>query len=212
MTAQLPLNGLYAITPSTLKPEVLLERVELALSSGIALLQYRDKNSPAAKKIAIAKALQKLCRQYHTTFIINDEPQLALDCQADGVHLGQGDGSLKLARQLLGEDAIIGITCHHDLSLAITAQQQGADYVAFGRFFNSHTKPGKPLADTVLLLEAKQRLNIPIVCIGGINADNGKALIRAGADYLAVVEALFSATDIMQTCGDFSAQFKFNSE
>lgn len=207
MSAALPTNGLYAITPTTFDHETLLANVEQALSSGIALLQYRDKTSQASKKRTTAKALQRLCQQYDTPFIINDDAQLALDSQADGVHLGQGDGSVKQARKLLGQEAIIGVTCHHDLSLAQVAQQEGADYIAFGRFFHSQTKPGKPLANTALLAEAKALLEIPIVCIGGIKLDNASPLINAGANYLAVIDSLFSTPCISKTSLEFAALF-----
>ena len=207
MRAKLPANGLYAITPSTLDHDILLKQVEQALKSGIALLQYRDKTSLPSKKLVTAKVLQQLCQQYDTPLIINDDFQLALNSQASGVHLGQGDGSVKQARKVLGKDAIIGVTCHHDLSLALTAQQEGADYVAFGRFFHSQTKPGKPLASTTLLTQAKALLNIPIVCIGGINQQNSPPLVSAGANYLAVVDSLFSASDINKTSRGFAGLF-----
>jgi len=207
MRARLPTNGLYAITPSLLNHDELLKQVEQALKSGIALLQYRDKTSLPSKKLITAKALQRLCQQYDTPLIINDDTQLALNSQAKGVHLGQGDGSVKNARKVLGEDAIIGVTCHHDLSLALAAQQEGADYVAFGRFFHSQTKPGKPLASTALLTQAKALLNIPIVCIGGIKQQNSAPLVSAGANYLAVIDSLFSAPDISKTSRDFSNLF-----
>jgi len=207
MTAKLPTDGLYAITPSMLDHDTLLKQVKQALDSGIALLQYRDKTSNPSKKLTTAKALQQLCLRYDTPLIINDDYQLALDSQAGGVHLGQGDGSVKHARKLLGATAIIGVTCHHDLSLALTAQQQGADYVAFGRFFHSQTKPGTPLADVELLAQAKARLDIPVVCIGGISLQNAAPIISAGANYLAVVDSLFSARDISTASRDFANLF-----
>lgn len=207
MTAKLPANGLYAITPSTPDHGALLKQVEQALKGGIGLLQYRDKTSPPSKKRTTAKALQQLCQQYDTPLIINDDAQLALSSQACGVHLGQADGSIKQARALLGENAIIGVTCHHDLSLALTAQQEGADYVAFGRFFHSKTKPGAPLAGTALLTQANALLDIPIVCIGGINQQNSPPLLAAGANYLAVIDSLFSAADINKSSRDFADLF-----
>jgi len=207
MSAPLPTNGLYAVTPTILDQETLLASVEQALSSGIALLQYRDKTSQLSKKLATAIALQQLCQQYDTPLIINDDAQLALDSQAAGVHLGQGDGSVKQARKLLGQKAIIGVTCHHDLSLALIAQQEGADYVAFGRFFHSQTKPGKPLADVALLVKAKIQLDIPIVCIGGIKPSNSAPLINAGANYLAVIDSLFSTPSISKTSQEFATLF-----
>lgn len=208
MTPQLPLNGLYAITPSTGSISSLIQQVEQALSAGIAILQYRDKSSSHEQQITTAKTLQSLCQQYHTTFIINDNPQLALNCKADGVHLGQSDGSVAQARKLLGDGAVIGVTCHHDVSLALTAQQQGANYVAFGRFFESKTKPGAALATSDLIQQARDQLDIPIVCIGGITQKNAAPLIAAGANYLAVVEGLFAANNITQTSHAFAHLFR----
>ncbi|MEO1889650.1 MAG: thiamine phosphate synthase [Cycloclasticus sp.] len=207
MKNKFPNKGLYAITPDGLDASALYSKVEQALQGGIALLQYRDKTNSADEKLQRANHLHTLCLKYSVPLIINDDPALALACKAEGVHLGQTDGSVQKARALLGDNAIIGVTCHHDMSLAITAQQQGADYVAFGRFYNSNTKPGKPLATTEILKAAKKTLTTPIVAIGGINKNNGGVLIDSGADYLAVVEQVFSADDIGRSCRKLTALF-----
>ena len=112
------------------------------------------------------------------------------------------------ARQRLGEEAIIGITCHSDLSLALRAQAAGADYVAFGRFFPSHTKPNAPPASIQVLQQAKAQLAIPIVAIGGINAENGQALVTAGADMLAVIHTLFASADVEAEAKALNALFR----
>ncbi len=200
-------KGLYAITPNMVKTEVLLTKVELVLKGGIALLQYRDKISTPAGKALRAYAIHQLCLKYKVPLIINDDPELALACQAEGVHLGQTDGSIQFARRLLGEKAIIGMTCHHDLSLAITAEKQGANYVAFGRFFHSSTKPGAPFATIETLINAKKTLSIPVVAIGGIKLCNAKPLVDKGADYLAVAENIFSADNVSESCQGFSKLF-----
>ena len=200
-------KGLYAITPDTAETEVLLNKVESALQGNIALLQYRDKISSAHEKLLRANAIHQLCLKYNVPLIINDDPALALSCKAEGVHLGQSDSSIQQARQLLGKNAFIGVTCHHSLSLATNAEQQGADYVAFGRFFNSTTKPGAPLATIKTLSDAKAALSIPVVAIGGIHHNNAKPLISNGADYLAVVEQIFSADNISENCRRFAALF-----
>ncbi len=202
-----PQKGLYAITPNISKTDILLEKVEQALKGNIALLQYRDKISSANEKKLRANAIHQLCLKYKVPLIINDDPELALACNAEGVHLGQTDGSIQFARQLLGKKAIIGMTCHHDLSLAITAEKQGAAYVAFGRFFHSSTKPGTPYATLETLVNAKKTLSIPVVAIGGINTDNAKPLIDKGADYLAVAEHIFTSDDISESCRNFSTLF-----
>jgi len=200
-------KGLYAITPNITKTDLLLEKVEQALQGGIALLQYRDKISNPEEALLRANAIHQLCLKYKVPLIINDDPTLALACQAEGVHLGQSDTSIQQARQLLGKNVLIGVTCHHTLSLAISAEQQGADYVAFGRFFNSATKPGAPLATIKTLSDAKAILSIPIVAIGGIQHSNAKPLINNGADYLAVVEQIFSADNTSENCQRFSTLF-----
>tara|TARA_R110002074_G_scaffold145034_1_gene293255 strand:+ start:119003 stop:119626 length:624 start_codon:yes stop_codon:yes gene_type:complete len=200
-------KGLYAITPDISDAEVLLKKVEQALQGGVSLLQYRDKISSADEKLDRAMALQVLCLKYRIPLIINDDAELALECGAEGVHLGQSDGSIKEARELLGKKAIIGATCHHQLELAITAERQGADYVAFGRFFNSRTKPSAPLASVETLIAAKNSVSIPLVAIGGINHANAGSLINAGVDYIAVVEKIFLADDVTLSCQRFCRLF-----
>ena len=129
--------------------------------------------------------------------IINDDAELAARLGV-GVHLGQSDGSLAAARALLGAKAIIGATCHAQLELAEQASREGASYIAFGRFFNSKTKPGTPTATPELIEHAKQRFNLPITAIGGITLEHGAALIASGASLLAVINALFDAPDATQ--------------
>jgi len=197
-------RGLYAITPDQPDRDLLFSMVEQALQGGIALLQYRDKISSAEEMLLRANFLHGLCLKYQTPLIINDSAELALACRAEGVHLGQGDGSIKAARKLLGETAIIGVTCHHHLALAVQAEQQGANYIAFGRFYNSTTKPGSALATLELLNSAVKQLSLPIVAIGGITQTNCQPLIENGASYIAIVEQVFSADNIKQTCQYFS--------
>lgn len=156
-------------------------------------MQYRDKTSTAAERLQQATDLNSLCLQAGVPLLINDDPELAKRVGAAGVHLGQDDVSLVAARALLGPDAIIGITCHHRLDLAKTAKANGADYLAFGRFYTSTTKPGAPSADLSVLTEAKS-LALPVTAIGGITSDNAEPLIHAGADLIAVVGGLFGGT------------------
>lgn len=202
------LRGLYAITAPELTPgAALLTACAEALAGGARLLQYRDKQASPSTRLARARQLRELTRAHNALFLINDDPALALACEADGVHLGQGDMSLSDARQVLGTEAIIGITCHASLALAEQALTEGADYVAFGRFFHSHTKPGAPAANLDLLHQARSTIALPRVAIGGVNADNAPALIDAGADMLAVVHALFSAQDIRATARQLAELF-----
>lgn len=203
------LRGLYAITDSELLKGKLLPYVEAALKGGATLLQYRDKSSDEARRLREAEALRELCNRYGAALIINDDAELAARLGV-GLHLGQGDGSLSVARALLGRKAIIGGTCHAQLELAEAAAKEGASYVAFGRFFNSTTKPGAPAADAELLTAAKAKINLPIVAIGGVTLDNVPELIAHGASMVAVVHGLFgadSAAEVERRARAFSALF-----
>ncbi|WP_286912714.1 thiamine phosphate synthase, partial [Pseudomonas sp. UBA6315] len=184
------LRGLYAITDSQLLAGRFLSHVEAALEGGVCLLQYRDKSDDAARRLREAEALMKLCERYGTELIINDDAELAARLGV-GVHLGQTDGPLTPARALLGRQAIIGSTCHAQLDLAQQAASEGASYVAFGRFFNSVTKPGAPAANVELLEQARAQVKLPIAVIGGITLDNAAPLVAHGADLLAVIHGLF---------------------
>ncbi|MCX2889426.1 thiamine phosphate synthase [Pseudomonas sp. DCB_BI] len=186
------LRGLYAITDSQLLAGRLLSHVEAALEGGVCLLQYRDKSDDAARRLREAEGLLKLCERYGTQLIINDDAELAARLGV-GVHLGQTDGPLTPARALLGRKAIIGSTCHANLDLAVQAASEGASYVAFGRFFNSVTKPGAPAANVELLEQARAQVKLPIAVIGGITLDNAAPLVAHGADLLAVIHGLFGA-------------------
>ncbi|MBU1284150.1 MAG: thiamine phosphate synthase [Gammaproteobacteria bacterium] len=206
------LRGLYAITDSELLKGKLLPYVEAALTGGATLLQYRDKSSDDARRLREAETLRELCNRYGAALIINDDAELAARLGV-GLHLGQGDGSLSAARALLGRQAIIGGTCHAQLELAEAAAKEGASYVAFGRFFNSTTKPGAPAADVALLAAAKAKVNLPIVAIGGVTLDNAPELIAHGASMVAVVHGLFgadSAAEVERRARAFSALFTQN--
>lgn len=206
------LRGLYAITDSELLKGRLLPYVEAALKGGATLLQYRDKSSDDARRLREAEALRELCNRYGAALIINDDAELAARLGV-GLHLGQGDGSLSAARALLGRQAIIGGTCHAQLELAEAAAKEGVNYVAFGRFFNSTTKPGAPSADIALLTAAKAKVNLQIVAIGGVTLDNAPELIAHGASMVAVVHGLFgadSAAEVERRARAFSALFISN--
>ena len=186
------LRGLYAITDSQLLAGKWMPYIEAALDGGLTLLQYRDKSSDDARRLREAEALRDMCARYNAHLIINDDAELAARLGV-GVHLGQTDGPLTPARALLGRQAIIGSTCHSQIELAEQAAKEGASYVAFGRFFNSSTKPGAPTATLDVLDEARARIKLPICVIGGITLDNAAPLIDHGADLLAVVHGLFGA-------------------
>lgn len=203
------LRGLYAITDSQLLAGRFLSHVEAALEGGVCLLQYRDKSDDAGRRLREAEALTKLCERYGTQLIINDDAELAARLGV-GVHLGQTDGPLTPARSLLGRQAIIGSTCHASLDLAQQAASEGASYVAFGRFFNSVTKPGAPAASVELLERARAQVKLPIAVIGGITLDNAAPLVAHGADLLAVIHGLFgadSAQEVTRRARTFNALF-----
>ncbi|MBR9868392.1 MAG: thiamine phosphate synthase [Oceanospirillales bacterium] len=203
------LQGLYAITDSTLMPDTdsMLFQVEQALRGGAQVIQYRDKSADQTRRLQQALALVDLCHQFNRPLLINDDTELASACQADGVHLGQSDGNIRQAREYLGPHAIIGNTCHSSLELAQSACEQNADYVAFGAFFPSSTKPNAAPASIALLSEARSILPVPVVAIGGINMDNAGQVISAGADMIAVIHSLFACEDICTRAGQFHSLF-----
>lgn len=192
------MNKLYAITDSQLTPgDALFTSVAAALKGGCKLVQYRDKSSDSARRQYEAKTLLGLCNQYQAQLIINDDVPLAKEVGAHGVHLGQDDASPVAARIILGNSAVIGVTCHDSLEFAHKAIKDSANYIAFGRFFPSSTKPDARPAPISLISEARAQFgNTPIVVIGGITLANGKQLLDAGADMLAVCHDLFAAQNI----------------
>lgn len=192
------MNNLYAITDSQLLPgDKLFSAVAAALTGGCQRVQYRDKTTDHNRRLFEAKKILALCNQYQAQLFINDDVSLAREVGAHGVHLGQGDSNPIAARLILGSRAIIGVTCHDSLALAQQAITDSANYIAFGRFFPSSTKPDARPAPVSLIGDARQQFrNTPIVVIGGITLDNGKQLLDAGADMLAVCQSLFAADDI----------------
>ena len=207
MRLQQNLHGLYIITDAKLCANAIVNKVEQAILGGAQVIQYRNKTATKEIQRTEALVLQSLCKKYQRCFLINDNIELAMEVNADGVHLGQTDSSLTDARKQLGDNKIIGITCHSDITSATAAEKNSADYVAFGRFYPSQTKPTAPPATLEVLQQAQSELNIPIVAIGGINNDNASALIQAGANMIAVIHAIFSAQDIKQTAQLLSDKF-----
>jgi thiamine-phosphate pyrophosphorylase len=170
------------------------------------VLQYRDKHSPVGQRVQQAGALQSLCHEHGAIFIINDDVELARQCRADGVHLGQDDNNIAQARDYLGNQAIIGASCYNQLDLARLAHSLGASYLAFGRFFPSSTKPDAVQAELEILVQAKA-LRLPICAIGGITQENAASLINAGADLIAVVEGVFGQPDIRKAASKLASLF-----
>jgi thiamine-phosphate pyrophosphorylase len=200
----LPPGGLYAISDGP-RPD-LLGVCEAALRGGTAMLQYRDKTDEPARRHQEASALTTLCARYHVPLIVNDDVELAAKVGAAGVHLGKGDATLADARARLGAQAIIGVSCYGSIERARRALHEGADYVAFGAFFPSPTKPNAQRT-TPDLLRAAKPLGLPLVAIGGITPDNGQLLLDAGADFLAVVSGVFAAADGAAAARRYAALF-----
>ena len=202
------LRGLYAITDPELLPEnKLVTSVEQALLGGASVIQYRDKNATEIELVKRAQSLASCCKAHQRPLIINDRVDICKRVGADGVHLGQEDNAVKSARDLLGSTAIIGSTCHNSIDLAEQAKLDGATYVAFGRFFNSHSKQHAPPADLSILKIAEQKIQLPKVAIGGINLDNGQSVLDHGADMIAVIHALFASNDITKEAAAFQTLF-----
>jgi len=202
------MKGLYAITDSQLiPPGRLTECVAQAIAGGAKLIQYRDKQRRPRERLREAAALAILCRRHDVPLIINDDVELAAAVDATGVHLGITDASPARARERLGESAIIGISCYNRLDRARDAAAAGADYIAFGRFFASRSKPQATPATATLLAAARIRLDLPIVAIGGITPANGRTLIDAGADLLAVIHGVFGQPDVQAAAAAYAALF-----
>ncbi len=172
------------------------------------MVQYRDKRHRGVELTTRIEKVREICKLTRIPFILNDDPLLAKRCDADGVHIGQQDTSIEKARRVLGKTKIIGVSCYDSLALAKNAQSMGASYVAFGSFFPSCTKPHARSASIDLLQEAKLRLAIPIVAIGGIKPRNAMALIRAGADMVAVVDGVCGQADPERAARSYSRLFR----
>jgi thiamine-phosphate pyrophosphorylase len=201
------LSGLYTITPDESSTEVLMEKVRQAIAGGAQAIQYRNKTADQVTRLWQADALASLTRVQGVLFIVNDSVELARAVSADGVHLGKDDGDIAAARATLG-DKLIGVSCYDNLERARAAERAGADYVAFGAAFLSSTKPDAVHAPIPLYQQAIRELSLPIVAIGGINAENACTLLNAGVDAIAVVSGLFDADDITARAAYFSDLFR----
>jgi len=205
------ISGLYAITPALADPELLAGKVDAALRGGARVVQYRNKDAGEQLRQEQAVRIARLCRDAGACFIVNDNIELARRVDADGVHLGKDDEGVGAARALLGPGKLIGVSCYNELWRARDAVAQGADYIAFGSFFPSPTKPGAVMAARDLLRAAKEFL-VPIVAIGGITPDNAAGLIEAGADAVAVLSAVFDAPDVERAARRIARLFAEHSE
>jgi len=186
---KIEIKGIYVISND-------VSLINEALKGGVKIVQYREKHLDIAAKLLNARRIKNLCEEHDATLIINDDVSLAIECDADGVHVGQFDGDLTLLRSMM-PDKILGVSCYNSVDRAIYAQEKKVDYVAFGRFFPSVTKPNAIKTELEVLMKAKKTLSIPVVAIGGINLKNLPQVITSGADSVAIINSIFSQPDVV---------------
>ena len=189
------LKGIYVITDKKLIPrDRFIETVEKAIRGGAKIIQLREKDTPEEEIIKLGKKLLKITRKYGIPLIINDSPKLAREIGADGIHLGKDDPEISEARSILGDEAIIGVSCYGDIERGLRAEMEGADYVALGTPFFTPTKPDRKSTPFEVLREAKRRITkIPVFAIGGITKENAQSVLETGVDGIAVITAVFSS-------------------
>ena len=188
---------IYALSDEKFTPnELLFASIKRLCNGGVSMIQYRNKSGPHNEK-ELSK-ISEFCASVGVSFIINDDALLAKRVGAAGVHVGKDDGEVGRARDILGSNAIIGASCYDSCELAIQAQNDGASYAAFGAVFRSPTKPNATCCPLEVISKAKELLKLPVCAIGGINASNIASVAKAGADYAAVVSALYTKDQIEQ--------------
>ena len=202
------MRGLYVVTDASITdPELLYRQVDEAVAGGSRLVQFRHKTTDAGLYLALAEAVLEACRRNFTPCLINDQVSIAKVLAADGAHLGQGDGSLLDARQSLGPHAVLGRTCHCSQEFMEQAVADGASYCAFGRLFDSDTKPQASGLSLHQLKDLVSQCAIPTVAIGGITLDNGRQILDTGVAMLAVSGAVFRAKEIGEAARRLSELF-----
>lgn len=201
------LSGIYAITDERLTPDsTILAQVASALQGGASIIQFRDKSRSDADVKELCMALQRICKKFEALFVIDDRVDLACEIGADGLHIGKDDGSVALARERF-VDGILGVSCYGSVAKAKEAQEAGADYVAFGSFFASPTKPHSGIVNMSVLTKAKEQLQVPICAIGGINHENISQIVAHEPDMIAVVSAVFDG-DVLQNTKELVAKME----
>jgi thiamine-phosphate pyrophosphorylase len=187
---------LYLITPPAFETDAFAPLLAEALAGGdVACVQLRLKPAEDAQVLAAGRRLGPMIQAAGAAFIVNDRPDLAIQLDADGVHIGQGDASYREARKIVGPDRIVGVTCHASRHLAMVAAEQGADYVAFGAFFPTTTKDAATRAEPEILDIWQETMETPCVAIGGVTVETAAALARAGADFIAVSGGVWGHPD-----------------
>lgn len=201
------MRGLYLVTPDWTDTERLLDATARALDGGAALVQYRNKMASPAQRREQASALLQLCRGRGRPFIVNDHVALAMELDADGVHVGGTDAPVRAVRAALGPDKIVGASCYGELALAETAQDAGASYVAFGGFYPSVVKQYAVTTPPTIVALAKERLRVPVVVIGGMTVENARPLVGYGADLVAAISSVYRTEDPEGAAREFAALF-----
>ena len=197
--------ALYLITPPIIKVGEFKEQLVEALKPGLVkVVQLRLKGVDDQHVIEVGQTLRPICHYFDTTFIVNDRPDLAVKIGADGVHLGEEDSNVKNARIILGSSAIIGVSCYNSKHKAMLASEEGANYVAFGAFHQTKTKVPKYRARIDIIEDWSYISNVACVAIGGLTANNCSSIINAGADYIAVISAVWNDKE-----GPMKAVMKF---
>ena len=186
---------LYVINSPLTPPGKLPNLVERAFSAGVDIFQLRLKGLPRDEILRIGEKIRSLATKYDVTFIVNDDPLIARELDADGVHVGKEDYQVREAREILGPDRIVGASSYDNLELALKLQEEGADYLGFSSPFESPTKPEKPRTSPELLRKACKTLNIPIFAIGGINPENVEDVLKLGVHGVAVISSVFNSGD-----------------
>lgn len=191
------LKGIYVLSDAILTPhETILVQIERVLKAGVSVVQFREKYASDDAIELTCKALQALCKRYNALFIIDDRAHLAKKVDADGLHVGEDDIGYMQARAIMGDDKIIGVSCYGDIERALKYEALGADYVAFGSFFPSPTKPHSKVVPLSVLDEAKKVLQVPICAIGGINEENIGEIAKSGIEMYSVISAVYKEDKI----------------
>jgi thiamine-phosphate pyrophosphorylase len=204
----LKLSGLYPLSDSSLVSYADLPfALELMFHSGVTIFQLREKCHDKSHIFDTCRYIRTLCDEYGALFIVDDDVEFAAMVGADGAHIGKDDMSIEEARAILGHDKIIGVSCYGDLDRAINMQKRGADYVAFGSFYPSSTKPNASVVGKSVLMSAKELLDIPICAIGGISSDKALEIIGAGADMIAVISDIWNAPNLREKIEEYRKIF-----
>jgi thiamine-phosphate pyrophosphorylase len=199
------MKGLYIVTPDWDDTEALLGSTEAALRGGAVMVQYRHKTASPEKRLKQAQALLALCRRYQRPFIINDHVQLAMELDADGIHVGGTDASVAEVRAALGPGKIVGASCYGDLELARKAYREGASHVAFGGFYPSRVKKYAVTTSPDIIARSKAEIPLPVVVIGGMTIENSASLVAAGADMVAAISSVYMAAQPEDAARGFGA-------